>query len=100
MNSTTQTSAARETIPQPTLADRIQRAIDTTPANSKARTSALKAIRWTLRSGGQYVRLDGMNCTMGARGLAIVFDGRDNEALKKAFWEKELGIRMKLEVLA
>lgn len=56
----------------------------------KARTAALKAVRWVLRSGSMFIgpcdpkTLETPLVTN--RAEALVFDGRDNEVMRAAFF--------------
>lgn len=82
-------------IPQSKLADRIKRAIETTAANTKARTYALKAIRWTLRNGGRYVRLNGdRKRSLGCLLLLVAVSRRETSAVPIVRTHKRLTARL------
>lgn len=76
---------------------KIAEIIASTPVGP-SRTKALKAIRWVLACAeGEegYAILNGMECAITKYvDSAIKFDGRDNEALKARFWEKQLGVKL------
>lgn len=60
-----------------------------------ARVRALRGVRWVLRSGSFYVgpidpvTLD--NPLVSERGAALVFDGRDNQETRAAFFSASFG---------
>lgn len=67
---------------------------------SKASWKAMAAIKWRLRGPvGQYVGLGhGFRCAFVPESKAMVFDGRDNEEMKLATYEAELG-ELTVEIL-
>ncbi|WP_395745122.1 hypothetical protein [Prosthecobacter sp.] len=80
------------------LRERIAAACATTKPNTKARRQELAKIRWRLES------IDGLcagfddkfGSALVLRGNAQVFDGRDNEEMKKRFFETALGVELAL----
>lgn len=84
-----------------TLSTTIQNAVRTT-APGRARTAALKAIRWVLRSGSMYVgpvKPNGTVPLVESRDEAQVYDGRDNEEMKRAFFGVHFGAPFYTELL-
>lgn len=71
-------------------------ALNTTNPGTE-RIRRLKAIRWVLQTkDGRFAYLSGMDCALTtAVKDAQVFDGRDNEATKAWFWEKQLGVSLR-----
>lgn len=88
----------------PELTARIQAAIASTPEFTSERNKALKQIKWVLKvadvSNDVYACLDGLSV-----GLtydikkAIVFDGRDNEAMKQSWYQGLLNERLDIVLL-
>ena len=79
----------------------ISSTVSSTPAGP-ARNAALRAIRWRLHCPalGVYAGLDesgGIVALPSVTG-AQVFDGRDNEAAKLAFYRRATGIAWEVEV--
>jgi len=63
---------------------------------NRNRQRALRAIQWRLRGpNGEFVGLgvlsDGLPCIFCPESSAMVFDGRDNETIKLATYERALG---------
>lgn len=59
---------------------------------NRRRTNALKACQWRLRGpNGEFVGLRHMACSFVPEASSFVFDGRDNEAMKLATYERALG---------
>jgi len=83
------------------LEERIATACASTKADTKERNNALSLVRWRLESfDGLCAGLDAnMGCALVLPPNAQVFDGRDNEKLKKAFYETSLGVELSLVVL-
>jgi hypothetical protein len=82
------------------LGSLIAEAVNTTEPG-KARTDALKAIRWQFRGpNGEYVGLDGgTNCAFVPQSNAQVFDGRDNQEAKRRFWQAQMRVTLTIEVI-
>lgn len=61
--------------------------------DTKERWKAMKAIQWRLRGpAGQYVGNKGFwTLAFVPEANALIFDGRDNEAIKLRFYESVLG---------
>ena len=60
---------------------------------------ALMACRWRLRGpNGEFVGMSGMRCAFVPESSALIFDGRDNEDAKLAFYQCFLG-ELLVEVL-
>jgi len=78
------------------LSDRIANACAITKPNTQERNDALSLVRWRLESSnGLCAGLDAnMGCALVQPENAQVFDGRDNEALKKMFFEAALGVEL------
>lgn len=80
----------------------IAQAVATTE-KGKARTAALKAVRWVLRSGSMYVGpCDPKTLEtplVQDRTAALVFDGRDNEVMRAAFFSHTFGAPFTPELL-
>lgn len=80
----------------------IAQAVASSPAG-KARIAALKAVRWVLRSGSMYVgpcdpkTLETPLVT--DKAAALVFDGRDNEAMRAAFFSRQFSAPFTPELL-
>lgn len=71
----------------------VQLACSSSPAG-KARVQALKGVRWVLRSGSFWVGpvgADGVTPLVSEIGKALVFDGRDNEIMRAAFFSGLFG---------
>ncbi len=83
------------------LGERITTACAATKPNTRARNEALALVRWRLESSnGLCAGLDNkFGCALVCPPSAQVFDGRDNEALKKAFFETALGVELALVLL-
>jgi hypothetical protein len=83
------------------LRDRIGSACEATKPGSRARKSALSRIKWRLESfDGLCAGLDDkFGCALVQVENAQVFDGRDNEELKKKFYEIALGVELALVLL-
>jgi hypothetical protein len=57
----------------------------------KERTEALKAIRWIMECNEGFAALSGLDCVLTTSpAKAQIFDGRDNEVTKLAFWSAQL----------
>jgi hypothetical protein len=80
------------------LHERIEAACAATKPRTRARNNALAKIRWRLESfEGLCAGLDDkLGCALVLPGNAQVFDGRDNEDLKKKFYETVLGVELAL----
>lgn len=66
----------------------------------KTRNEALKAIQWRMRAdNGQYAGMVGVHCALVPMDQAQVFDGRDNEVIKLAFYQSALGCPLSIEIL-
>lgn len=76
-----------------TLQKRIHEAYIATEPYSLERTKALRGIRWVLSCAEGYAALsDDMECILvDDPAKAQVFDGRDNEVMKQAFYRGQLG---------
>lgn len=72
-----------------------------TKPKTNARNKALAKIRWRLDSlDGLCAGFDDkMGCALVLPCNAQVFDGRDNEILKKNFYETALGVQLSLVLL-
>lgn len=83
------------------LGERIATACVGTKPNTRARNEALALVRWRLESSnGLCAGLDNkFGCALVSPPNAQVFDGRDNESLKKAFFETALGVELALVLL-
>lgn len=84
------------------LERRIKEVCDSTQPRTRARRDALAAIRWVLRDQhGNYAALDSNACMTAVedRADAIVFDGRDNEELKRGYYERITGLNYTVELL-
>ncbi|WP_395750133.1 hypothetical protein [Prosthecobacter sp.] len=83
------------------LGERIATACATSKPNTQERNKALSLVRWRLESSnGLCAGLDAeMGCALVSPPNAQVFDGRDNESLKKAFFETALGVELALVLL-
>lgn len=84
-----------------TLRERIAAVCEKTEANTQARMKALAKLKWRLESiDGLCAGLDSkFGCALVLRDNAQIFDGRDNEELKKQFYETSLGIELALVLL-
>jgi hypothetical protein len=85
-----------------TLAERIKAACDSTPPNTREREKALKRIRWVLRDqNGNYAAVDPMTSIIAVDSVkdAIVFDGRDNEEVKRKFYNSVTGMTYAVELI-
>jgi hypothetical protein len=94
-------STLAEAITGACLAARNQTAV---PFN-KAIRRALSAIQWRLVSpSGQYAGIDNGvilgACVLTDAAHAVVFDGRDNEAMKAAYYSAVLGVPMSVELIS
>lgn len=80
------------------LAERIASACDNTKPNTRSRSNELAKIKWRLESiDGLCAGLDNkLGCALVLPHNAQVFDGRDNEQLKKNFYETALGVELAL----
>ena len=83
------------------LGERIATACAKTKPKTRARNEALAQVQWRLESfAGLCAGLDDkMGCALVSPPNAQVFDGRDNETLKKAFFETALGVELGLVLL-
>jgi len=85
------------------LAAKIADAIASTQAGTKARSKALEAIKWRLESEtGLVAGMDSQACCVlcpAESPLAQVFDGRDNEAMKRQMYQMLLGEPLTLVLL-
>jgi hypothetical protein len=83
------------------LGEKIVAACAITKPNTKARNAMLSKIRWRLESAnGLCAGLDSnAGCALVSPGNEQVFDGRDNEVLKKAFYETALKTELTLVML-
>jgi len=85
-----------------TLAERIKAACDSTPPKTRARMDALKEIRWVLRDqNGNYAALNRKGSIVAVEDAkdALVFDGRDNEELKRDFYTRITGMDYTVELI-
>jgi hypothetical protein len=84
-----------------TQSERVAEAMAATGPFTKERNRALAKLKWRMRAAdsGAYAQLSGLECTLGPVDLAQVFDGRDDEADKLAFWERDLGCKLVVEVV-
>lgn len=80
----------------------IKSAVESSKAG-KGRTAALKAVRWVMRSGSLYVGpVDPATLEsplVSDVSEALVFDGRDNELAKSAFFASLFGAPFTPELL-
>lgn len=75
-------------------------AISGTEPKTKARNKALSSVRWVLREAcGLYAGLDGARIVLVEKSSAQVFDGRDNEKIKIAFYAGVTGGKFTLETI-
>lgn len=80
----------------------IQKAVSATEMG-KARNAALKSVKWVLRSGSMWVgpvdpsTLD--STLVDSEKDALVFDGRDNEQTKAAFFSRHFSAPFTPELL-
>ncbi len=83
------------------LGEKIATACATNMPKTQARNEALAQIRWRLESfEGLCAGVDDkLGCALVSPPNAQVFDGRDNETLKKAFFETALGVELALVLL-
>jgi hypothetical protein len=83
------------------VGERIEAACAKTKPKTRERNEALAQVRWRLESlDGLCVGLDDkIGCALVLPPNAQVFDGRDNETLKKAFFETSLGVKLTLVLL-
>lgn len=85
------------------LAAKIAAAIASTKAGTKERSKALEAIKWRLESpSGLVAGLDNAGgCILcpAESPLAQVFDGRDNETMKRQMYQMLLGEPLALVLL-
>ncbi|HVI69726.1 MAG TPA: hypothetical protein VM581_04705 [Magnetospirillaceae bacterium] len=86
---------------QTKLSELIAVACNNTPAFTKHRTKALSRIKWRLRYGLLYAGLDArLNCILTNEPNAVVFDARDNEQSKLAFYGAALNCKFEVELCA
>ena len=81
-----------------TLEERITEACAKTKPRTRSRSTELAKIKWRLESSdGLCAGLDDkFGCALVLPHNAQVFDGRDNEHLKKNFYEAALGVELAL----
>jgi hypothetical protein len=83
------------------LEERIDDACASTPSGTRARMKALSKIKWRLESfeglcGGLD---DKFGVALVSPHNAQVFDGRDNEQMKKRYYEAALGVELAIVLL-
>lgn len=83
-----------------TLTRQIKSACGSTQPFTKQRNKALASVKWRLRCGLLYAGLDGLEVVLVEQDNAQVFDGRDNEAMKKRFYEAASGYKFEVELCA
>lgn len=92
---------------QTELAARIQAACDSTEPFTKDRMKALKAVKWTLKIAGisndvyalEYRSMDQKEYLTSDKSKAVVFDGRDNQDAKLAYWSAMIGEQFEICLL-
>lgn len=79
----------------------VRGALSRHPVKSKELQEELKAIQWRLRGPrGEHVGLVKLfNCAFVPESESLVFDGRDNEAMKLRVYELAIGVPLTIEVL-
>ena len=84
-----------------TIETEIARACERTAPRTKERNKALASVRWRLRCGLLYGGLGpDLTCILTTEDKAVVFDGRDNEKTKLAFWQAVTGYKFEVELCA
>ena len=83
------------------LHERIAEACSVTKPRTRERNKALAKIRWRLESfEGLCVGMDDkLGSALVLPGNALVYDGRDNEDMKKKFFETVLGVELAIVLL-
>lgn len=84
------------------LAQRIQAACSSTSPKTRERMNALAAIRWVLRDqNGNYAALGSKGSVIAVESIneALVFDGRDNEEMKRGYYRRITGMDYTVELL-
>lgn len=87
------------------LSKRIQVAVASTAPLTKERNKALAAVKWVLKvsntSNDLYCKLSpSLECVLTPDLVeAQVFDGRDNETTKLAFWSDQVGEPLEIFIL-
>ena len=84
------------------LTEQVKAACDSTRPKTTARNNALAKIRWVLRDqNGSYAGLDSQGRPVSVTAIkdAMVFDGRDNEKLKRDFYGRITGNDYTVELL-
>lgn len=85
------------------LTEAIQKACDSTPPYTKAREKALAGVRWALKSDDGYLVL-GKSVIFDAPRFvasvkdATIYDGRDNEEMKRRYFEALTGKSLIVEL--
>jgi peptidase E len=83
------------------LSELIAVACSNTPAFTKQRSKELSRIKWRLRYGLLYAGLDAqLNCILTDADNAQIFDARDNEQMKRAFYGAALNCKFDVELCA
>jgi hypothetical protein len=83
------------------LSELIGVACSTTQPFTRERKLALSRIQWRLRYGLLYAGLDArLNCILTDEANAVVFDARDNEQSKLAFYGASLNCKFEVELCA
>jgi hypothetical protein len=83
------------------LHEQIAEACSATKPRTRDRMKALAAIKWRLESfEGLCAGLDDkFGCALVLPHNAVVFDGRDNEEMKKKFYETILGVELAIVLM-
>ena len=89
----------------PELAQRITQACASTAPRTQARKDALANIKWRLKASGQnlYIALGGGlfdDKALVPKENALVFDARDNEAMKLRYYEAITHLKLEIELCA
>lgn len=83
------------------LRERIALVLASTEPKTRTRNRALAQIKWVLVApDGSWVTLDGLQASLTTkREDALVFDGRDNEDLKRQHYRVALGVELAVVLL-
>jgi len=82
-----------------TIQSEIRQACERTEPFTKERNKALAKIKWRLRCGLLYAGLGRQAaCILTDEAHALVFDGRDNEQTKLAYWQAVTGYKFEVEL--
>lgn len=80
----------------------IERAVEGTRPFTAARNRALASVRWVLATAdGRFVAVDGQAQVrlVSESAKAAIYDGRDNEELKRPFFEALVGVPLTVVLL-